>query len=104
MIDNKKAQGHNDGMATRAKSPSRLIRDKALQVFSETDIETSSPVDRKYPPMMVQLLADACGTSRPRIGRWLQDPDRTPLTWDELQAVAAECGGSLRVLFSVKHV
>lgn len=88
--------------AIRNKSPQALMRDKVLDRW-RCSVETTTPVDRKWPPMLVATLADRCKTSRPRINRWLHDPDGNPLEWRELQEIAAEVGGYLRVMFSVRH-
>lgn len=89
-------------MATRNKSPDRLIRDKILTRWTVTE-ETRTPVKRKWPPRLVSSLAETCGTGRARINRWLNDPDAHPLTWDELSRIAQEAGGRVRVMFSEKH-
>jgi hypothetical protein len=90
-----------DDQPIRAKSPSRLIHDKALERW-HSEIQTSSPVPKKYPSLMVQTLAEVAHTSRYRMYRWLDDPDAYPLHWDELCKIAEELGGSLKVMFSVK--
>lgn len=87
--------------ATRAKTPDELVRDKALALY-QCSTETTSPVERKYPPGFVSTLAAACGCNRMRITRWLKDPNRYSLSWNELQAIAAEAGGTVRIIFSVK--
>lgn len=86
-------------MPTRAKSPSRLVRDKALQRFKTTQ-QTTSPVVQKYPPTMVSLFCQASGANKNRVYRWLADPDRYPLDWAELVKIAEELGAKLRVMFS----
>lgn len=88
-------------MATRNKSPNRLMRDEALRRWKYT--ETNSPVAKVWPSGIVATLAARAGTSRPRVNRWLHDPDLYPLDWPELCEVATELGGSLRCMFSVKH-
>ena len=86
---------------TRQKSPDRLLRDKALERW--IGFESTSPVPRKFPPGLAGTLADAAGLPRQKVYRWLADPERHRLTWDQLQAVATELGGSVRVMFSIKH-
>lgn len=87
---------------TRSKSPSKLMRDKCFERWI-SDVDTNSPVPRKYPALMVQTLCDRTGATRNRVYRWLRDPDEHPLTWDELCRIAPELGGWLRCMFSVKH-
>jgi hypothetical protein len=90
-----------DDQPIRAKSPSRLIHDKALERW-HSEINTASPVHKKYPSLMVQTLMAASHVSHHRMYKWLADPDAHPLHWDELCKIAEELGGSLKVMFSVK--
>ena len=88
-------------VATRSKSPDRLVHDKVLERHIVSN-PGPTPVERIWPAGLVAILADRCKTSRPRINRWLHNPDANPLTWPELQEIAAEAGGTLRVMFSTK--
>jgi hypothetical protein len=88
---------------TRSKSADSLLRDKVLELWPSSSVKTTTPVERKFPPALVGTLAEALHTNRGRVYRWLADPERHRLDWEELQVVAAEVGGSVRVLFSLKH-
>jgi len=87
-------------MPTRAKSPSRLIRDAALKRWDIGDIETNSPRERRYPAMLAQLLCARSKVHRNRLYRWLDNPDKNPLDWHELCIIANELGGNLRCMFT----
>jgi hypothetical protein len=90
--------------ATRHKSPSRLIRDKAIEAFARADDQaTQSPQEKTYPDGTVNAISSASGMTRTRVYRWLDDPDAYPPTWPELTAIAEDIGGSLRALYSTKH-
>jgi hypothetical protein len=89
-------------ISTRNKTPSQLVRDQVLRHY-RCEEKTTSPKKKRWPSRLVGTLATRLDTNRMRIHRWLDDPDRYPLSWSELQEAAAEVGGSLRALFSFKH-
>lgn len=86
----------------RRGSPSRVVRDKAVARFVGVSRPTPSPVSKVWPDTMVATLAKVAGTTRPRIYRWLNDPDKYALTWPELVDISGELGATIRVLFSDK--
>lgn len=73
-------------------SPSLLIRNRALSAG-----KTTVP---PYPRELVTKLAAAAQTSTPRIHRWLAEPDRHPLLWQQLCQIArVVLDGELGVTF-----
>ena len=84
---------------TRTKSPARLVRDAALQKWVPSSDERGAHL-AEYPKGMVDTICYRSKASRPRVYRWLKEPDRHPLEWSELCEVAHELGCNLKCMLS----
>ena len=88
--------------AIRTKSPNAMIHQKLLERWVPTAV-TKTPLRKVWPDGMVATLATRIKRSTKTVYRWLDDPDEHPLDWKDLQQIAAEIGGSIRCMFSIKH-
>jgi hypothetical protein len=89
-------------ISTRRKSPNQVTRDQIIKHYKCGEA-TNSPQKKKFASRLVSTLAMRIECNHMKIYRWLDDPDRYPLSWEQLQEVAQEVGGSVRVLFSFKR-